>query len=290
MLSESTSRKSIALLGHLEGADADTKTIVYLEKKPFVSEAIADALSSEPTPLTRDFNNAEYTVYSMGGAAGGLGAVKCDVIHPATAKHVVKYTKHEVRVVRETAEMYAKVTLPYIEREELGDRIKWVHNILDKKKESERIMLEDTDPKDGFIFLPDMKWDQETTSDLYCQAIANRRDLPTLRSLTSEHLPLLRNILKKGCGVLESKFGLKSHHVRVYVHYQPSFYHLHVHFAHVDTEGSIECGKAHLLQNVIDNIELRGDYYQTVPLTMTLRTSLGLWKAYESAGCLPVEG
>jgi len=35
-----------------------------------------------------------------------------------------------------------------------------VHNILDKKKETERVLFEDPDPRDGFVLLPDMKWDQ----------------------------------------------------------------------------------------------------------------------------------
>ena len=35
-----------------------------------------------------------------------------------------------------------------------------MHNILDKKKETERVLFEDPDPRDGFVLLPDMKWDQ----------------------------------------------------------------------------------------------------------------------------------
>ena len=35
-----------------------------------------------------------------------------------------------------------------------------MHNVLDKKKEAERILFEDPDPLAGFILVPDMKWDQ----------------------------------------------------------------------------------------------------------------------------------
>ena len=34
-----------------------------------------------------------------------------------------------------------------------------MYNILEKKTESERIVFEDPDPDNGFILLPDMKWD-----------------------------------------------------------------------------------------------------------------------------------
>ena len=42
--------------------------------------------------------------------------------------------------------------------------------------------------------LPSYLQDQVTTQQLYCLALCNRRDVPSLRSLTGEHLPLLRNI------------------------------------------------------------------------------------------------
>lgn len=37
----------------------------------------------------------------------------------------------------------------------------WVHNILEKKAEADRIVFEDPDPNTGFVLLPDFKWDQK---------------------------------------------------------------------------------------------------------------------------------
>ena len=41
--------------------------------------------------------------------------------------------------------------------------------------------------------------------------------------------------------------------LRIYLHYQPSYYHLHVHFAHLqlDLGGGAAVGKAYLLDDVI---------------------------------------
>ena len=74
----------------------------------------------------------------------------------------------------------------------------WVHNVLDGKAESDRVVYSDPDPLSGFMLLPDMKWDRSDVQNLYMLAIVRRRDLFSLRDLTAEHLPLLRNILNKG--------------------------------------------------------------------------------------------
>jgi m7GpppX diphosphatase len=73
-----------------------------------------------------------------------------------------------------------------------------VYNILEHKKEADRIVYEDLDPDCGFILLPDLKWDCRSTSNLYLTGIVCKRDIKSIRDLTSEHLPLLKNIFDKG--------------------------------------------------------------------------------------------
>ena len=73
-----------------------------------------------------------------------------------------------------------------------------MYNILDGKAETDRVVYSDPDPLTGFVLLPDMKWDRSDLQNLYMLAIVRRRDLFSLRDLTTEHLPLLKNILTKG--------------------------------------------------------------------------------------------
>jgi hypothetical protein len=40
-------------------------------------------------------------------------------------------------------------------------------NILEHKSEVEHIIAEDTDPQNGFVLLPDFKWDKKDVSRLY---------------------------------------------------------------------------------------------------------------------------
>ena len=76
--------------------------------------------------------------------------------------------------------------------------LQWVYNILEKKKEADRIIYENADAENGFILLPDMKWNQEQLDDLYLVAIIHRRGVKSVRDLDQSHLPLLKNILQEG--------------------------------------------------------------------------------------------
>lgn len=84
-----------------------------------------------------------------------------------------------------------------------------------------------------------------------------------MRDLTQEHLPILKSIRDESFKVIENFFGIKQEKIRAFFHYHPTFYHLHVHFAHVHRVESAGAfiDRELLLDDVINNIELKGDYY-----------------------------
>lgn len=79
----------------------------------------------------------------------------------------------------------------------------WVYNCLEYKSEKELIKYdtasdhEKNDEDNGFLLLPDLKWSGKI-SELYLLAIVKKRNIKSLRDLTTNHLPLLKNILNKG--------------------------------------------------------------------------------------------
>lgn len=117
----------------------------------------------------------------------------------------------------------------------------------------------------GFIILPDLKWDQQTLSSLYLIAIVQDRSLRSLRDLTAQHIPLLENIQATASQVAFEKYSLgPKAKLRCFVHYQPSYYHLHVHILSSDFTshpGAI-VGQAHLLEDLIDLLKLGVDFSQ----------------------------
>ncbi|XP_036050109.1 m7GpppX diphosphatase isoform X3 [Onychomys torridus] len=197
--------------------------------------------------------------------------IKTTVVYPATEKHLQKYMRQDLRLIQETGDDYRSITLPHLESQSLS--IQWVYNILDKKAEADRIVFENPDPSDGFVLIPDLKWNQQQLDDLYLIAICHRRGIKSLRDLTPEHLPLLRNILREGQEAILKRYQVTGDRLRVYLHYLPSYYHLHVHFTALGFEApgsGVE--RAHLLAEVIENLECDPKHYQQRTLTFALRT------------------
>ena len=58
----------------------------------------------------------------------------------------------EIFFVEETADDYHSITLPHLMEDQFS--YQWIYNILDHKKEVERIIFEDEDPVNGFVLLP----------------------------------------------------------------------------------------------------------------------------------------
>lgn len=94
-----------------------------------------------------------------GHPAREFAAINVDVIHPCTDKHISKYSQQKSCMVNETAEMYSAVTGVHIEAIPAAATA-WVFNILEKKKEADRMIFEDPDPVTGFMLHPDLKWDR----------------------------------------------------------------------------------------------------------------------------------
>jgi len=218
-----------------------------------------------------------------------LSAIKAAIICPATAKHIEKYRRQEMCVLRETAEDYRLLTLPAIDGSQFS--LQWVENLLAKKAEVDRLIFENPDVNDGFLLYPDLKWDGKAVENLYVTAIAVKRGIKSMRDLNASHLPLLTNILCQGTKAIEAKYGVRASQLRIYVHYQPSYYHFHVHFTHLSFEapGSTVL-KAHLLADIIDNIRREGNFYETRTMHFLCKLTDPIYARFRDAGRLATVG
>ena len=71
--------------------------------------------------------------------------------------------------------------------------------------------------------------------------------------------------------------------LKMYVHYQPTYYHFHVHFCHSDIESmSLQFTKAHNFAQIVQNIQFKSDYYQQASLEYIIDKSHKLYQAYLS--------
>ncbi|XP_073459369.1 m7GpppX diphosphatase [Aquarana catesbeiana] len=282
VLRESARDKTIFLHGKVNGdGEATEDAVVIMERAPFQAESVSNLLGNNPA-MTVQLKNDIYGVYHLSPPAE-LNDIKTTVIRPATEKHIKKYLHQEVYLIQEKGEDYKNITLPFIESQSFS--IQWVYNILEKKAEADRIVYENSDPENGFLLLPDFKWNQKQVEDLYLIAISQKRGIKSLRDLTADHLPLLRNILQEGTEAILKRYKLQANQLRIFLHYQPSYYHLHVHFTALGHDApGITVERAHLLSDVIQNLEMNSRYYETRTLTYALREDDALLKCFKDSG------
>jgi len=284
ILSEDTDRKVVTVEASV--CNSPHPAILTMEKLPFTSTACTGILHSDNV-AEQQFSNDIYGQYSLQPPTQH-NTVKCNIIHPATEKHLEKYLSSPPHLLAETPDMYRGITRPHLEQEQFS--LQWVYNVLDHKKEVERIIYEDPDPVTGFILAPDFKWSGESIADLYCLAIVHTRGIRSLRDLTKQHLDLLRNIQSKSKIAVKERYNLDPSQIRAYLHYQPSYYHLHVHITSLlFTPPGSGCDKSHLLDSVIANLELDSNYYQKATLPFVVREKENLYKKYYDAGYFTVK-
>ena len=104
-------------------------------------------------------------------------------------------------------------------------------------------------------------------TDVSCQINLTRETFVCM--VFSSGLPLFFYLQE----IIESKYKVPRTQIRAYFHYYPTYYHLHVHFNHIENDvGGISVGKAHLVSDVIENIEnVDSDYYKKKTLSVLLR-------------------
>lgn len=253
VIGNNTQEKTIVYLGKVDGEDA----LVRVERLAYDSSE-KPKFNAPEEPLG---SNDVYLWFVT-------DTEKYNVIFPATQKHIDKYKAQRSVIVQETPEVYETVTKPYIDTMR-GEHIQWVRNILFHGAELESVIHKD----ENLFLLPDMKWDQKTMDLLYVVCIVTREDIASIRDLRGSHLDWLQNVRDVCLKVVSEKYGLPKNKLRLFVHYQPLYYHFHIHVVNVDHDGlkgGVTAGRAVLLDDIIENVKCDGDYYKKRTLTFEL--------------------
>ncbi|GAN08627.1 actin polymerization protein Bzz1 [Mucor ambiguus] len=266
VLANDTRAKLVYVLGQIDGKDC----IISFEKTQYDDTNISSLTHTVNSNTMDDIVENNIYGWCMARLESRDPDTRIKTIYPATDVHIAKYEAQSRVMLVETPEQYESITLPYI-KSIPGKRTTWVHNILNGSAEADRVIFHDHDPENGFVILPDMKWDGRNET-LYWVAISMRSDILSLRSLSSQHVGLLKRLREASYRLVKEKANLSPSQLRLFIHYQPSYYHFHVHITAVafsDAPGVVS-GQAHLLDTVINNIELYPDYYQkaTIPFVI----------------------
>ena len=166
--------------------------------------------------------------------------------------------RFEKKIIRETYEDYVK----YIKyRDPKKDQ--WIYNIIDGTSEQDSILYKD----DLCIVIPTYMWDGNNVDKLHLLCIPLDISLRSIRSLNASHIPLLEHMKNVTLHIIKEKFNIEEYHMKMFFHYEPSTYHLHIHFVNVayhDARSSVEY--SHELNNVMYNLSICDDYYKRATL------------------------
>lgn len=281
------------MVGTIDGQPA----LLVLERAPFPTAE--GYLGRLPGSLARLQNLGANDIYSWHMARTGADAetdtatdfhpdLKINLIYPCTETHIKKYSKQGVRFVTETPEIYRDHIRPYMLRKRDEGRLNWVFNIIEGRKEVEDVIYRTKLGEagdEGFLLLPDLNWDRSTLDALHLLALVERRDIWSLRDLKKKHVPWLRHMKARLTDATAATYpSIEADQLKLYVHYQPTYYHFHIHIVHVALEaGATQAtGKAVGLDSIIETLSvMAGDEEEAgmdgVSMAYTLGEASELW-------------
>ncbi|RFU29490.1 hypothetical protein B7463_g6858, partial [Scytalidium lignicola] len=293
VLNQDQAGRRTALLGKIH----DKHAVLVLERAPFpTSESY---LAQTPATLQALKNLGANDVYFWYLASSGAANTQHDVlsseyadlkinlIYPSTEQHVKKYSKQGVRSVVETPQIYAEKIRPYMLGKREQGRLNWVWNIIEGKTEVEDVIYrtpKGRDGDEGFLILPDLNWDRKTIEGLHLLGLVERKDIWSVRDLKKKHVHWLRDMRAKFVkATVETYPEVEEDQLKLYIHYQPTYYHFHIHIVHVALEaGATQAvGKAIGLDSIIEQLEHmvgnEGVGMDTVTLHYTVGEASELW-------------
>lgn len=160
------------------------------------------------------------------------------------------------KIINETYTEYKEI----IEKRD-WTKEQWVYNILDGVSEQDKIIYRD----EHIVIVPNYTWaNLNDISKMYILVFPTDKSLHTLRDLTHIHINLLSHIKNKTLEIIKSTFGFDYWTIKMFIHYAPSTYHLHIHFvliSNTDVSSSVEY--SHDIDSVINILKIKSDYYQS---------------------------
>lgn len=246
VLTSNPESKSSVLLGSI----ADLPCVIKLRRLALPELELGQAL-----PLRSTHQLDANDVFSWGtGVLNEEGTCYLDIVYPASEAHIAKYTESPKHVVVETSEEYKSKVHEFIQTQR-GKQIEWVRGILFEGMESDHVFFRN----DDFVLLPNNKWDRKNVDTLYLLALAGpkRAELASIRDLTKDDIPFLLELKAKAAEIVNAQWGLPKSQIKMYFHYHPTYYHLHVHITNITVQEATDFGRCLLLEQVVEMLKLQ---------------------------------
>ncbi len=237
----------------IDDKSAVKKTTYYQFQEPHPRETIirlVTLIDKGGASVTKVMHNGDYSSYTV-------DSLYVKVINNYDISASSQKSEHII--FKESKEYYETNIRPNIVVP------RWVLNIFNGTAEHETIYID----TDDFVVMPDPKWDRKK-ENIYLLALSKNAELYSLRDLRAEHISLLEEICRLTLQYIMNHYGIMEKYIRVFLHYYPSAWRLHVHFQHVSANislgGNTQIGKAHLISTIVSNLKINTNYYRDVTI------------------------
>lgn len=171
-------------------------------------------------------------------------------------KYMNNIKENPMRKYRENQHIENETYQQYIERASRRNSMKdlWIYKLLNDNSH-EDILYYDNE----FILIKPKK-----SINTHLLGFVRDISIRTMRDLTDMHIPLLTHIYNKGCKYFKEKYDIDKNKLKVYVHYPPTTWVLHIHFTSIENNkanSSVEY--TYSLFDIVNILRIKGDYYQT---------------------------
>jgi m7GpppX diphosphatase len=166
---------------------------------------------------------------------------------------ISKIKKKTKKIVYETYQEY----INYLEEREPSKDV-WIYNIINGIAEQDKILYRDN----KCIIVPSFVWDSINPNNLHILCLPLDKSIRTIRSLDNSHIELLLHMKRVTLYIIEHKYSLHEDQLKIYFHYDPSTYHLHIHFVNLEVESGSSVEYSHDFDSVVFNLRLCPEYYK----------------------------
>lgn len=265
------SNKVLTFLSKFDWRMTSNSGAEYSFHEGFPKSTSLDGVKETSEPALKKSKTEKESVVAgqntVGSTTTTTASFKAELIFPASERQLSRAMPSPgFALVTETPALYEAVIKPFIQDIASSGSLSWLQNILQVRKEKERLLhnaekwILNIDTKwrshPDALTVPREQWyKHQSTADLYCLGILKQDGIASLRDLNGDHISVLREMLEQGPQVIEKVYGIKKDQLRIFVHYQPQFYHFHVHYTRLENDIGAQVEKAHLLLDIIQDLE-----------------------------------
>mmetsp|Transcript_10916 Transcript_10916/g.40707 ORF Transcript_10916/g.40707 Transcript_10916/m.40707 type:complete len:416 (-) Transcript_10916:77-1324(-) len=184
-----------------------------------------------------------------------------ELIYPASQWDILKATPRKDYILQESAELYHMFTKPKFIDSIAPRREQWIFNILNGTAEAEDVIAQN----DEFLLLPSPHFRSGRRED-FKGLVFFRNDsdrLRSIRDLDGSDVELLERAEVFVAQALREKFNIPPSRYRLFFHYYPSFWRIHLHVSPVFAQSghsSLLADRARNLHEIIHELKKDSDY------------------------------